>query len=51
MAKVIMLRNVEEELHRRVKMQAAFEGISLQALVTKALTEYLKKVDRKGCGR
>jgi len=44
MAKVIMLRNVEEELHRRVKMQAAKEGTTLQALVTKALTEYLKKV-------
>ncbi len=44
MAKVIMLRNVEEELHRRVKMQAAKEGMTLQALVTKALEQYLKKV-------
>ncbi len=44
MAKVIMLRKVEEELHRRVKMQAAKEGMTLQALVTKALTAYLKKV-------
>jgi plasmid stability protein len=30
MAKVIMLRNVEEELHRRVKMQAAKEGTTLE---------------------
>jgi predicted HicB family RNase H-like nuclease len=44
MAKVIMLRNVEEELHRRVKMQAAKEGTTLQALVIKALEQYLKKV-------
>ena len=43
MAKVIMLRNVEEELHRRVKMQAAKEGMTLQALVTKAITEYLER--------
>jgi len=44
MAKVIMLRNVEESLHRRVKIQAAKEGMTIQALVTKAITEYLKKV-------
>lgn len=44
MAKVIMLRNLEEELHRRVKIQAAKEGTTLQALVIKALEQYLKKV-------
>jgi predicted HicB family RNase H-like nuclease len=44
MAKVIQLRNVEEKLHRRVKMQAAKEGMTIQALVTKAIAEYLKKV-------
>jgi len=48
MAKVIMLRNVEEALHRRAKMQAASEGISLQALVIKAIEEYLKRAERKG---
>jgi predicted HicB family RNase H-like nuclease len=48
MAKVIMLRNVEEDLHRRVKMQAASEGISLQALVLKAISEYLLRAEVKG---
>ena len=44
MAKVIMLRTVEEDLHRRVKMQAAKEGMSIQALMTKVITEYLDRV-------
>jgi len=44
MAKVILLRNVEEDLHRRVKMQAAKEGTSIQALMTKVITEYLDRV-------
>jgi predicted HicB family RNase H-like nuclease len=48
MAKVIMLRNVEDGLHRRVKMQAAAEGVSLQALVLRAISEYLRKAERKG---
>ncbi len=51
MGKVIMLRNVAEELHRQVKMQAAAEGISLQALVVKAIREYLKKAGKKGGDR
>jgi plasmid stability protein len=44
MAKVILLRNVEEDLHRRVKMRAAKEGTSIQALMTKVITEYLDRV-------
>jgi predicted HicB family RNase H-like nuclease len=37
------LRGMPEDLHRRTKAQAAMEGISLKALVIKALQEYLKK--------
>jgi predicted HicB family RNase H-like nuclease len=37
------LRSMPEDLHRRAKAQAAMEGISLKALVIKALQEYLKK--------
>jgi predicted HicB family RNase H-like nuclease len=51
MGKVVMLRNVEDSLHRRAKIQAATEGITLQALITKAIEEYLKKASRKGGGR
>jgi predicted HicB family RNase H-like nuclease len=37
------LRGMPEDLHRRAKAQAAMEGISLKALVIRALQEYLKK--------
>lgn len=39
----INLRDVPEELHRRAKVQAAKEGISMKDLIQKALLEYLKK--------
>ena len=41
------LRNVPDDLHRKVKAEAALEGISLKALVIKALEEYLKKKKRR----
>jgi hypothetical protein len=39
----INLRDVPDELHRRAKAEAAMEGITLKALIIKALEEYLKK--------
>jgi predicted HicB family RNase H-like nuclease len=41
---VISLKDFPDDLHRRTKVQAAKEGISIKALVIKVLTEYLKKV-------
>jgi predicted HicB family RNase H-like nuclease len=41
------LRGMPGDLHRRAKAQAAMEGISLKALVIKALEEYLKKNKRR----
>lgn len=40
------LRDVPDDLHRKAKAEAALEGISLKALVIKALEEYLKKKKR-----
>ena len=40
----LYVRDVPKELHTRVKIQAIKEGMTLQALVLKALEEYLKKV-------
>jgi len=40
----LYVRDVPQELHTRVKIQAIKEGMTLQALVLKALEEYLKKV-------
>ena len=39
----INLRDFPEDLHRRAKVQAAREGISLKELIKRALIEYLKK--------
>jgi predicted HicB family RNase H-like nuclease len=47
MAKVVMLRRMDDDLHKRAKIQAVTEGITLQALITKAIQEYLKKASRK----
>ncbi len=44
---VMNLRDVPDDLHRRAKAKAAMEGISLKALVIKALEEYLKKKKRR----
>ena len=41
--KVINLTNVPEDLHRRLKMQAAAEGTTLRELILRVLSEYLKK--------
>ena len=39
----IYLRDFEEKLHRRAKVKAAQEGITLKELIKRALIEYLKK--------
>ena len=41
---VINIREVPDDLHTRVKVQAAKERITLRELVIRALEEYLKKV-------
>jgi len=43
----INLRNFPDDLHRKVKIQAAIEGITLKDLIIKAVTEYLKRAKKK----
>lgn len=43
----INLREVPDDLHRKAKAEAAMEGISLKALIIKALEEYLKNKKRR----
>ena len=45
---IINIKAFPDDLHRQAKIQAAVEGISLKALIIKALTEYLKKAKKKG---
>ena len=42
----INVRNVPKDLHRKVKAEAALQGVPLQDLVIKILTEYLKKAKK-----
>ena len=39
----LYVRDVPKDLHSRVKIQAIKQGMTLQALVLKALTEYLER--------
>ena len=39
----IYLRDFDEKLHRKAKVKAAEEGITLKELIKRALIEYLKK--------
>ena len=43
----INLREVPDDLHRKAKAEAALEGITLKALIIKALEQYLKKKKRR----
>ena len=43
----VYIRNFPEDLHRKVKIQAATMGISLKELAIRALTEYLKEKGAK----
>jgi hypothetical protein len=40
---IINIKDFPDDLHRKAKSEAALEGISLKALIIKALEEYLKK--------
>ena len=44
---IMNLRDMPDDLHRRAKVQAAMEGITLKDLVIKALEEYLKKKKKR----
>ena len=44
----VNIKDFPQDLHRKAKIQAAMEGITLKALIIKALTEYLKKAKKKG---
>jgi plasmid stability protein len=39
----LYVREVPKDLHSRVKIQAIKEGMTLQAIVLKALEEYLER--------
>ena len=39
----INIKDFPEDLHRKAKAEAALMGISLKELITRAITEYLKK--------
>jgi len=41
---VISLKDFPDDLHRRTKVQAAKEGITIKGLIIRLLTEYLEKV-------
>ena len=41
------LIDLPEDLHRKIKAEAALMGISLKEFIIRALTEYLKKKDRR----
>jgi hypothetical protein len=45
---IINIKDFPDDLHRRAKSEAALEGISLKALIIKALEEYLKKKKKGG---
>ena len=44
---IINIKDFPEDLHRKAKAEAALEGISLKALIIKAMEEYLKKKKRR----
>ena len=43
MATTINLRDVPEDLHTEIKIQAARENLSVKALVLRVMREYLKE--------
>jgi len=45
--KAFTLKKFDPELHRAIKVQAAKEGITIAALVDKALREYLERQEAK----
>lgn len=45
---VLSVRNFPKSLHRKAKIQAAVEGISLKDLIGKAIREYLERGNHHG---
>jgi len=43
---VINLRNIPEDLHRRIKSEAALRGLSLRKFIIQILEEYLDRLDK-----
>jgi predicted HicB family RNase H-like nuclease len=43
----VNIREFPQDLHRLAKVQAAMEGITLKALIIKALEQYLNKAKKK----
>ena len=43
----INLKNTTEELHRKIKAEAALQGTTLEQLVVKIIKEYLEKKKEK----
>ena len=43
---IINMKDFPDELHRKAKAEAALEGISLKALIIKAIEEYLERKKR-----
>ena len=41
----LTLKKFDSELHRQIKIQAAIEGITIKALIDKALWEYLERAE------
>ena len=44
---ILNIKDFPDDLHRKTKSEAALEGISLKALIIKALEEYLKQKKRR----
>ncbi len=47
----LILKDIPAELHRAAKVCAAQEGVTLKALILKAVEEYLNRAEKKGGGR
>ncbi len=45
--KALTLKEFPDDLHRDMKIQAAKEGITLKALIEKAMAEYIEKHDKE----
>ncbi len=45
--KQIVIKNFPDELHREAKIQAAKQGVTMKALIEKALREYLDRCENK----
>ena len=48
MAKAVLIKDFPEDIHKKAKLQAVTEGVSLRDLIVKAVAEYVKKAERKG---